>query len=80
MAVIGDQNSLKPILIKHRRGQIRRQRLIAENWTWLRGRPVSQLSFDRTHPKCLLQLRVSGFSPVPKTDRGGGGEWSAVLG
>ena len=25
MAVIGDQNSLEPILVKHRRGQIRKE-------------------------------------------------------
>jgi hypothetical protein len=31
MAVIGDQNSLEPILVKHRRGRIHSQHLIAEN-------------------------------------------------
>jgi hypothetical protein len=39
MAVIGDQNSLEPILVKHRRGQIRSQGLIAE------GRPMMDPEF-----------------------------------
>jgi hypothetical protein len=40
MAVIGDQNSLEPILVKHRRRPIRRQRLFDENAQFQHSGPL----------------------------------------
>ena len=63
MAVIGDQNSLEPIPVKHRRGQIRSQPLIAESRLIL----AKQLGFRR-------QPRLQGQAVEPPATAGYGCE------
>ncbi len=65
MAVIGDQNSLEPIPVKHRRGQIRSQPLIAESRLIWRNNRVSGASLGyRGKPSSLLQRLVTAARPV----------------